>query len=170
MTTPAPIDPDMLSTALSELRGYRLPEPVSWWPPAPGWWLLAFVVLLLIVALVWRWWIHRRQTAARRAALRELGYLRRQLELGGDAAAYLRAVSALLRRYVVTNWPRRDVAGLVGDAWLAFLDRHDGQERFTQGPGRLLADGPYRPVSDIPAARVADLVELWIRRNPGPAR
>ena len=34
---PAAATPD----PLAGLRGYHLPEAVSWWPPGPGWWLLA---------------------------------------------------------------------------------------------------------------------------------
>ncbi len=33
---------------LAQLRDIHLPDPISWWPPAPGWWVLAVVVLALL--------------------------------------------------------------------------------------------------------------------------
>ena len=150
---------------LADLRGYHLPDPVSWWPPAPGWWLLALLVLSLLVLLA-GWLVRRhRRGAAARAAQAELTALRAALAQDGDAAACARGLSRLLRRFALVRFPRRAVAGLSGEAWLAFLDAQGGGGRFQSGPGRLLLDAPYRPPQDLPVAELASLVEDWIRRN-----
>jgi hypothetical protein len=152
---------------LAGLRGYHLPDPVSWWPPAPGWWLLAGLGLL-IVALVVRWLASRhRRRAPARVALRELGALRAVYGRDGDASAYARGLSRLLRRYALARFPRGRVAGLAGEDWLAFLDAHGGDGRFRRGAGRLLAEAPYRPVVELPAEELARLARDWIARNGG---
>jgi hypothetical protein len=152
---------------LAGLRGYHFPEPVSWWPPAPGWWALALLGLL-VIALAARWLASRhRKRAPARAALRELGALRAGYARDGDATAYARGLSRVLRRYALARFPRRQVAGLAGEDWLAFLDAHGGGGRFGNGPGRLLADAPYRPLADLPAEELARLARDWIARNGG---
>lgn len=158
----SPVPADALDP-LAALRGYHWPDPVSWWPPAPGWWLLA---LLVLGGLVWviRWSLRAyRRGAARRMALGELAVLRATYQRDGDAAACLRGLSRLLRRFALVHFPRQAVAGLSGEAWLAFLDAQGGGGRFRDGPGRLLLDGPYRPPQDLPVAALANLVEEWIR-------
>ena len=148
---------------LAELRGYHWPDPLSWWPPAPGWWLL---VLLAIGVLAWliRWSLRTyRRGAARRTALVEVAALRARYERDGDAAACVRGLSRLLRRFALVSYPRRAVAGLSGEAWLAFLDTQGGAGRFQSGPGKMLLDGPYRPPQDLPVGALTSLVEDWIR-------
>lgn len=155
---------------LADLRGYHFPDPVSWWPPAPGWWLLALLCLVILLLLVW-WQVRRyRRGAAARVAQAELTALRAALGRDGDAAACIRGLSRLLRRFALVRFPRRRVAGLSGDEWLAFLDAQGGAGRFQSGPGRLLLDAPYRPVQDLPIEELANLVEDWIRRNRRPGR
>jgi hypothetical protein len=159
---------------LERLRGYHLPEPVSWWPPAPGWWALAFLVLALLVAAVhWMASRHRRRAAAR-AARAELDALCAAYGRDGDAGAFARALSRLLRRFALARFPRRRVAGLSGEEWLAFLDAHGGGGRFREGAGRVLAQAPYRPLSDpgrdLPVDELSALARDWIRRNAeGPS-
>jgi hypothetical protein len=150
---------------LLELRAYHLPGPVSWWPPAPGWWLL--LALLAMVAAVFAWWFvrrHRGRAAARQAA-RELAALRSALAANGDHAAFVRGLSRLLRRYARAAFPRQPVAALTGDDWLAFLDAHGGGGRFRNGPGRQLAEAPYRPAAQIAVNELAELVRDWIQCN-----
>jgi hypothetical protein len=158
----------MTPDPLAQLRDYHLPEPVSWWPPAPGWWLLALIALLALVWLALFLRRHLQLRAARRLALRELKALEQAFEHKPDATTLLRELSRLLRRFALARFPREQVAGLSGADWLAFLDRQHPGLGFLDGPGRRLLDAPYRPAAaaeDLP--ELIGLVRRWIARNPG---
>jgi hypothetical protein len=162
--------PEALAEALADLRGWHLPEPVSWWPPAPGWWLLGLILLALAgLAAVWVLRRHRRGAAAR-AAQRELAALEVELARTGDSSAFVRGLSRLLRRFALARFPRGEVAGLSGERWLAFLDQHGGGWAFRTGAGRALAEGPYRPVAEVKAGELAALVRAWVAHNARGAR
>ena len=150
---------------LAGLRGYHLPDAVGWWPPAPGWWLLLGLSLVLGGLFVWWGMRRRRREAAARQAERELARLRAALDGQGDPAAFVRGLSRLLRRYALARFPGLGAAALTGDDWLAFLDTHGGGGRFRHGPGRQLADAPYRPTVTAPVGELAELVQAWIRHN-----
>jgi Domain of unknown function (DUF4381) len=181
-TTPNLADPAIGPDPLAGLRDWHLPDPVSWWPPAPGWWLVAGLALAA-GALVLHWWLRRRrQGAPARAALAELERLGAGLVADRDGRQYAAAVSALLRRLALVRYPREQVAGLAGADWLAFLDRSGGGGRFVQGPGQVLSGVPYRaPGSGSDAggqdpsdavldpAGLAGLAADWIRANRRPA-
>ncbi len=155
---------------LAQLRDWHLPDPIQWWPPAPGWWISAAVLLAVLswVAGV-RWRRHRRLGAAARSALRELAALRAAVQTDGDTRAFVAALSRLLRRLALARFPREQVAGLTGDAWLNFLDVTGGGDGFRRGPGRALADLAYGATraGDLPPNpdALADLAETWIRAN-----
>ncbi|GAB2501221.1 DUF4381 family protein [Lysobacter humi (ex Lee et al. 2017)] len=117
------------------LRDVHLPPAPPWWPPAPGWWLLAgAVALLLLVTFTWR----RRQASRRREAdaLFDAG-----LAAAASPAGRVAAASELLRRAARRRRP--DADRLAGDDWLRFLD--SPRARFSEGAGRRLLDGPFRP-------------------------
>jgi hypothetical protein len=167
---------------LAGLRDWHLPEPVSWWPPAPGWWLAAVLSLALLVLILRLWRVRRSRTAPARAARAELGALRARLADGSDGRQFVAAISVLLRRLALVRFPPDQVAGLAGPQWLAFLDRTGGGGGFTQEPGRLLAEVPYRPAGegDSPSGDrsatsadlmgLADLADGWIRAHWEPSR
>lgn len=154
---------------LARLRDYHLPEPVSWWPPAPGWWLLALLLTVAIGAALWLLLAYRRGSSARRAARRELQALKTTHAAGGDDATLIRGLSRLLRRFALARFPREQVAGLTGEAWLQFLDRYSDDSAFTQGAGRALLEAPYRPDAPLPATELIILIERWISHNPKSA-
>ena len=91
--------------------------------------------------------------------------VRRAWQGQGDAAASARALSRLLRRYALARFPRQRAAALTGEDWLSFLDAHGGGGRFRDGPGRLLADAPYRRIVTAPVAELAEVVQAWIQHN-----
>jgi hypothetical protein len=164
-TTTLPSDPAFGQLLDQQLKTYHLPAPVSWWPPAPGWWLLALIASITLFALLWWWRTTARRRAAARLALRELHTLRTRLAM--EPPELIPQLSRLLRRFVVARFAREQVAGLTGEDWLAFLDRHGGNGNFTQGIGRCLTLAPYRPQPQVNTIELLALVENWIKNNPG---
>lgn len=148
------------------LRDIHLPAPVPWWPPAPGWWVLASLLALLAVTafLLYR---RYREQAPRRAARRSVEQVFNAYAKQGDARAFLAELSLILRRTALSRFPREEVAGLTGEAWLAFLDR--GLEPkatgggFSSGAGRVLASGPYAPEPSVDADALRALCDAWVR-------
>ena len=167
------------------LRDIHLPDPISWWPPAPGWWVLLALVLLLVIA----YFIHRRHKKLRLLrveALAEVAKIRDQHIQRADPARVVNELSALLRRISVTVFPDQDIASLTGTPWLQFLDsvmsqatsqstsqskRKAGalQHRFETGLGELFVSVQYQKnMSDV-VIPVDDLFELcsdWIKALP----
>jgi hypothetical protein len=144
------------------LRDIHLPDPVAWLPPAPGWWLLAFAAFALPPSLIWLWRLARR-TTAKKLALREL---ERIAGAEWDANRKLQELAILLRRVCLGLYPREETAGLVGEAWLEFLDRSSNGDGFSRGVGRLLIDGPYRRRVEADLNSVFDLCRDWIEHLP----
>lgn len=159
--------------SLLPLRDIHLPPPIGWWPPAPGWWLLIPAALLLFLAVT----LFRRRKqgkAAQRNALRELGALQRNAGLASTEKA--QQLSILLRRVALSLYPREEVAGLNGPAWLDWLERTLADGRFVAGPGRLLNELPYRKdiADDDRLEALFALCRDWLERLPSrrsrPAR
>ena len=150
------------------LRDIHPPGDPSFWPPAPGWWLLAVLLLALLswlVLIAWRRYRIRRQ---RRRVLGALDALADQLG-AGPSPAHLAMISVLLRRLALMRFPRERVAALTGAGWLGFLDETGGGGRFCEGPGQVLAAGPYQRdlPRDLDTAALAALVREWVTRNAG---
>ena len=150
------------------LRDLHLPEAVGWWPPAPGWWLLFAVLLAAAVyGLVQAWRAYRRN-APRRVALAELARLQQAWQADRDVIALGVRLSPLLRRAMLAYAPRPEIAGLTGDAWLEWLDRGLNDRPFSAGPGRLLAELPYRRPVDLFDVDAPRLIETVRRRLATP--
>lgn len=149
------------------LRDIHLPEPVSWWPPAPGWWILLGLVMLLAWTIRYFW--RRRmlkRSSIKTLALRELHHARAEFRRQGDAHVLVRELSRLLRQVCISLNPRQESASLTGKAWLAYLDRRLGDQRFLKGPGRLLIDAPYQGRADIIVDDLLALCDDWINVLP----
>lgn len=143
------------------LRDIHAPPTPGLWPPAPGWWVLFALGLVLLGLLAWRLLRRYRLLRRRRKILDELAALEGR-GVGPDLAA---EVSALLKRVALARFPRAQVASLTGLSWLEFLDFNGGRGRFADGPGRVLAEGPYAPAPDFNANALLALAADWIRRN-----
>ena len=78
-------------------------------------------------------------------------------------------MSELLRRTMLAYAPRSEVAGLTGDAWLAWLDRDLDQPRFQGDTGRKLLELPYRrPDEQLSALDLVDVVAAVRQRLATP--
>jgi len=126
------------------LRDLHLPPPVGFWPLAPGWWILLAVIVAALAYGLYKLYRRWRWNAVRRLALAELQRIRNDYQNGVDALTVGKALSELMRRSMLAYAPRREVAGLTGDAWLQWLDQGLDDAPFTKGAGRLLETLPYR--------------------------
>lgn len=152
-----------------ELRDIHLPAEPSWWPPAPGWWMLAIIVITLLAWLFL--WLRRRfdRRRWRRQIMNELDRIAASELLRKDSPRLIGELSQLLRRsgrLIDAGAP-----GLRGSAWLAFLDTQLGGHEFSQGPGRVLLEGPYQRQTDVDVDALLALVRRWMMQvleNRGP--
>ncbi len=154
-----------MNDPLSQLHDIHLPPAVSWWPPAPGWWLLLLLIIAAGVALGWYLRQRSRRLELYRSAMQELDRIRRQFAVQPDFSQLAAELSRLLRRVAITLVPKKDVAGLTGEAWLSWLDSRAKVGQFTQEPGRYLVEAPYRPSGSIEDAEaLLSLVETWLEK------
>lgn len=149
------------------LRDIHLPGPPGWWPPAPGWWLLA--ALLLVAAAAYGF--HYYRARHKRAALRALTRVRKALEKGAEPVACLQFLSTILRRFAMTTTARtgEDVAGLIGERWLRYLDGQWDKTEFSAGLGKQLLVAPYARPNSIPREKALELTALctaWLAAQP----
>jgi len=138
-------------------------------PLAPGWWLLIGLAVIGLTLLLRQYLRRRARGAARRHALRQLGELTAAYEQHRDAVRFSSAVSELLRRTMLAYAPRQEVAGLTGDAWLAWLDQDLETPRFQTEAGRKLLEMPYRrPDDEVAAMELIDVVAAVRQRLATP--
>jgi len=151
------------------LRDIHLPEPVSWWPPAPGWWGILALCLLLLMStlLIFRF---RKNGKLRRASKASIEQVFAEYRTHGDPQRLIDELSVLLRRISLSHYPRSKVAGLTGDAWLEFLDLGiedtPVQRGFSTGAGAVLALAPYKPDIQIDVATLHNICLQWVSNLP----
>jgi hypothetical protein len=149
------------------LRDIHLPAPVGWWPLAPGWWLLLVGIPLLVMLLVWLWRWLRRKTV-KKLALLELESIERSAL---DARGKTQQLAILLRRTCLSVYPREQVASLVGEDWLVFLDGTFGKGKaFSTGAGRLLIEAPYRRECQGDIDALLSLCRAWLKQLSEPGK
>jgi hypothetical protein len=148
---------------LAELRDIHLPPPIETWPPALGWWLLALLILAGIFFglrfLYSRW----QKNAYRREAKQQLHQLYEASQ--NDQQSFLLGFNALLKRVALTTFAREKVAHLTGESWVSFLDQTGNTHDFTMGPGQVLIDGQYAPISSVDTQHLFELGQKWISQH-----
>lgn len=143
------------------LRDIHLPPEIGWWPLALGWWLL--LGLLLVAVGLWLWWRHRlprQDDNVLEEALQTLDSLPRRYP--ANSKALLRELNVLLRRVAISRYGRKQVAGLVGAAWVAFLDERAGRTLFGGKLAPLLTASPYQPEDQTETQQLQHAIRLWI--------
>ena len=158
---------------LSQLADIHLPDPVSIWPLAPGWWVL---IALFVMFLIWlsykafrRLILHKRLQAAQDELAKAIDVYRAST-LSADADKnkagldYLYAVNTVLNRVALFTDSRqqREIARLSGTPWLEYLDQSYGGNDFSEGLGKVLAEGQYRPIFAGEVEGLYTLAQNWI--------
>ncbi|MEN0035984.1 MAG: DUF4381 domain-containing protein [Cellvibrio sp.] len=154
------------SSPLDQLADIHLPDGVSWWPLAPGWWiLLALLVVAAIGFLIWR--RRKQQNHYRTLALQELDAIYARYNEAQDAAAYLQALSVLLRRTALTAYPRSFNASIKGVEWLSWLDAVCPalDNKFSGELGQSLLNNIYQKNPQIDALGLQQLSAAWINQH-----
>jgi hypothetical protein len=158
--------PQASVSPLDQLADIHLPSHLSGWPLAPGWWILfGIFILMLIGLLLWR--RRKTQNAYRLIAQKELAAIYAAYEQSKDAAAYLQALSVLLRRTALTAYPKQFNASIKGTQWLQWLDSvcPTLNEKFSGALGQSLLVGSYQKNPDIDAAALQQLCAQWIKQH-----
>ncbi len=140
------------------------PEPVSWWPQTSGWLVAVALLLAWLAWRGWRAWRRWQRDRYRREALAALA------SVGGDPAARLQAIAAILKMAALAAYPRREVAPLSGDAWLAWLESRG--TAFCDSSRMLLGEAQYRQPSSLEPEELDRLVAdcaAWVRQHPEPS-
>lgn len=143
--------PDNLLDLIDQLQQPMPPDPVSMWPQTMGWAVLGGLVLVGLAVAAGIAWRHWRANAYRRAALAQVQAAQ------GDPAQ----IAAIVRRCALAVWPRAQVAGLHGPAWIAFLETTGGTTVPDSAAAALLT-GPYR-VRPAPLPELGAWAATWIR-------
>ena len=155
------------------LRDIHLPGSIGWWPPALGWWLVAALVLVGIALYA----VHYYRARHKRAALKAMTRVRAALEQGAEPVACLQFLSTILRRFAMTSVARAvgepDVAGLIGERWLRYLDGRWSRTDFSAGLGKGLLVAPYARPNSIERGTALELTALctaWLAAQPATPR
>ena len=158
---------------LAALKDIHLPEAISVWPPALGWWLVCALLLLTLALGLYYGLKSYRKQAYRRAALKALvqleqGYMQPGYSLLKDRSLESSLVH-LLKRTALSAYPRSDVARLIGDEWLCFMDDKAGMNVFNTELGRRLQDNRFAPqpemLDTVTANQLLQITKEWIKKH-----
>ena len=166
-----------------QLHDIHLPEAISWWPLAPGWWALLALLVFVVVSLILLYKTRHRRRHNRQLhheIEQQLDTVKQDYRQGGNAVILTRELSELLRRAGISYYPARDIAGLTGEDWLAFLSQTHAKERpgfsFASDTASILLTAPYLDdEADIDpgvldSGKLIALCESWLmqsHKNPG---
>lgn len=158
---------------LSQLADIHLPDPVSIWPLAPGWWVFIAVVFLFLIWLAYKALkklMLRKRLQSAQAELSKALQAYRTATSSADCdnnkagLDYLYAVNTVLNRVALFTDARqqRTIARLSGKPWLSYLDTSYGGRDFSEGSGKVLAEGQYRPIFSGEVESLYTLAQSWI--------
>ncbi|PWQ94141.1 DUF4381 domain-containing protein [Leucothrix arctica] len=148
---------------LDQLKDIHLPSEVNWWPLSVGWCLAGLIVLALVISLVilFKRYLNKKQLL--KTGLEPIDQLVADQSL--SAQDWLNELSILLRRIAINVNGRSDIAGLVGNDWLAYLDDSGNTREFSEGPGQVLAKQPYQPAVEYDREAIATLSRAWVKEQ-----
>ena len=151
---------------LAQLRDIHLPDAISWWPLAPGWYLLFILVLVMVLIISMRFTNYYLNGRAKRHALRLVDAYLQEYRTHGNAQLSAARLSELLKRVALVYFPRKNVAGLQGEAWIAFLNSTSKALDFYNVRNELL-HMPYQPAITGDLHLLFTMTRTWIKQRRG---
>jgi hypothetical protein len=156
-----------MSSLLEKLHDIEGLDPISWWPLAIGWWILIVMGIFMVCALIgfvaYRLAFKR---SWKNDTFQKLAHLEANLT-DATARETVITLSEYLRRIALRRFSREECAGLVGEAWLKWLTRHDPKNFDWEKKGTLLIEVPYAPTHPILSAKqiknLIQAVKNWVR-------
>lgn len=150
---------------LDGLRDIHLPEPVSWWPPAPGWWILLAIIILAFIFVPK---IIRRLkfVPLNKVAETDFSSLVASYHSHHDASLFIANLSKLLRQITMSYLGREEVAQLTGEQWISKLNSLTSNNYFTPELEELLTYAPYKKDSYQNLELLISATQNWINNLP----
>lgn len=155
-----------MTSLLQQLHDIEGLDAISPWPLAIGWWIIIALGILVLGCVIWFLKRHLDYLRSwKKDTFKKLDSLEQNLSssTSGETIAFL---SEYLRRIAVRRFPRKECAGLVGDAWLKWLKAHDPKQFDWMGKGKPLIEIPYAPVhKDVPLQHIKELIQAvrqWV--------
>lgn len=151
-----------------KLRDIHLPEPVSWWPPAPGWWLL----LILIIAVIYftpRVIKKLKQVPLNKQAAIELKKIESDYQAHQDKSRLAQQLSTLLRRICMSYASRKRTASLTGNEWIKQLNSITEKNYFSAEASNILLNAPYQKTYTDDTDMLLICCRNWIKALPKKA-
>lgn len=155
-----------LGNGMDKLHDIEGLDVISAWPLAIGWWI-AIACSLLVIAIVF-WLLLRILNYLRswkRDTYKKLDTLEQNLS-SATSAETVAFLSEYLRRIAMRRFPRRECAGLTGNAWLKWLEVHDPKQFDWSKKGKMLIEVPYAPAhAELPVPQIKELIQAvrqWV--------
>jgi len=141
-------------------------DPISPWPMAIGWWVV--IACSICVLGIGIWMLRRRFKYLRswkKDTFNKLDRLEHNLS-HSTSVETIAFLSEYLRRIALRRFPRKECAGLVGDAWLNWLKAHDPKQFDWTKKGKLLTDISYAPArKEVPLHQIKEMIQAvryWV--------
>lgn len=159
------------SSPLEKLRDIHLPEPVSWWPPAPGWWgLLALLLVIFFLAV-------RRKRHPTRQRIKPNRYRQEALQAiehcfyqpSPDSQKLVLQVITILRRCALTVGYGKEITSQSAGPLMRLLDKHSNSPIFDTALIQRLEQLAYapntEPLSDQERVELEQRTVKWIKTH-----
>jgi hypothetical protein len=147
---------------LSQMNDIAVPDPVGWWPLSQT--LIGLFVGIggILIGLTWYYLTQKRNNRYREEAL---NLFDQQVAQAETPQQQLQLANKLLKQVAITNYGRRQVAELSGQAWVNFLHQ---TALYINQPEYLQAclESAYRPnpiQSEAAIRETLDYARSWIK-------
>jgi hypothetical protein len=155
-----------MPSLMQQLHDIEGLDAISAWPLAIGWWIVIAFVLLILAGtglLLIRGLNYLRSW--KRDTFKKLNSLEQNLS-PATSVEIVAFLSEYLRRIAMRRFPRKECAGLTGNAWLKWLEAHDPKQFNWSQKGKMLIEVPYAPAhAELPLQQIKELIQAvrhWV--------